>query len=129
MILLSHPFSDEVGDEPLVLHAEVERDGIRIAARAITVHVQRGGMRLTGGDGGHKLRFQLGFWEITEPAPVTAFQGSKRINALDDMVVAGLLWDLRRHKRGYDIPREDLLSALSRDSMKRLDLMVEVMGS
>ncbi len=129
MILGSWPFSDEVGDEPLVLHAEVSREKANGKVRVITVYVWRGAMRLTGGDGGHELRFQLGFWEVIEPAPIAAFQGVRRMNVIDDVVVAGLLWDLERHGRGYELPRAELLSTLSRDSMKKLDMMIEVMGS
>ncbi len=137
MILGSWPFSDEEGDGPLVLVADILiSSSVGVGpSRTISVHVQRdvagktGAFVLTGGEKGHRLRFQLGFWELTVPAPSPSFQGHKRMNPPDEAVVAGILWDLSQHKRGYEIPREELLSFLSKESMRKLDIMVEVMGS
>jgi hypothetical protein len=126
MILLSWPFSDPEGETALTVHAEPRQQGV------ILVDVRRGDVRLTGEalkGRGHECRFQLGFWEMTEPAPVAAFSGFKRINVLAEEVAAALVRDLESHRRGYAIPPTELSDVLSRKRMKDLATVIEVMSS
>ncbi len=111
--------------QSLTVHAEPR-------GHVIDVDVRAGGVRLTGaalGGRGHECRFQLGFWELTEPAPSAEFRGSRRMNVLAEEVAAALIRDLESHGMGYRIPPAELSEALSRKRMKDLATVMEVMGS
>lgn len=126
MILRTFPCAVPGDGLPLSVHAEPRPRGV------ILVDVRRGEARLTGEalDGrGHECRFQLGFWEMVEPAPVAAFAGSKRINVLAEEVAAALIRDLESHGLGYTIPPAELSEVLSRGRMKDLATVIEVMSS
>ena len=126
MIIRSWPFSDAHGETPLSVHAEPV--GLN-RTTTLSVDVRRGEVILTGKAAlrGHVCRFQLGFWELTEPAPLEAFAGVRRINVAAAMVAAGLVRDLESHGRGYAVPLDELVDVLSRERMKELATMVEVM--
>lgn len=131
MILLSWPFGDPDSGEPLELHAELESPpGSR--NQVITVDVRRGGRKLTGKaiGNGHECRFQLGFWELMEPMPPSsAIDKVKRMNVIPEIVASRILQDLKSHRMGYSIPSEKLVSVLSKERMKDLSVVIEVMVS
>ncbi len=125
MILLSFPFQGHGDGTPLTVHAEPR-------GAVIQVDIRRGDVRLTGKalDGrGHECRFQLGFWEMKEPALVAAFSGPKRINVPAEEVAAALIRDLESHGLGYRIPPAELSEVLSRKKMQDLATVIEVMSS
>lgn len=121
MILLSWPHSDKDGDEPLSLYAELlpEKDS---TYRTIAVDVRRGRT-------GHRLRFQLGFWEMTEPSPNPSFSGIRRMNVMIESLVSGLLEDLSSHGSHYPVPKEKMMPLLSKEAMRDLMMVLEVMES
>jgi len=120
---------------PVELHAWLVRE----ETPAVHIGVRHGLAVLSGQSvaRGHRCRFLLGFWEVTEPAINQTFgSGVRRMNVPADFVAAAVradlaLWSAAREVGGrdVDVPAADLVECFETREMKRLSLTMEVMGS